>query len=342
MLHQIKTISPKDFLYRHTRMAIKHYCRYHQLSLSAIRQWSEFISWHDLSLNEHIPWYFELMKEFETAIKFSDEDSNLDFGIEENSSIIWSVEMFEYFDHRINKETFFQCVNKCTAAFFDKYLQQLKEQRHNCFITVIDEATTKVYEMGEAKLGNHGMTYGDIKLVEPFEKTKEEKLKVAYKPNKYTLEEIIAQADTLDFEKLSTEIYLPWSEELIDRFIDKWYWGGVKYEYATKGEFNPFIPIDEIPIRIMVSGLADNEGINWTNDMVLKYWFQLYPIGFDAWAGKLDFSIDLLYQLEGLWDYEQLPYLEKMWQQVYADFTEEDWHTAMELIFQNEYNLRYN
>ena len=73
MLHQIKTISPKDFLYRHTRMAIKHYCRYHQLSLSTIRQWSEFISWHDLSLNEHIPWDFELMKEFETAIKFSDD-----------------------------------------------------------------------------------------------------------------------------------------------------------------------------------------------------------------------------------------------------------------------------
>jgi len=341
MLHQVKTISPKDFLYRHTRMAIKHYCRYHKLNVATIRKWNAFIKWQDLSLNEHIPWSFELMKEFETDIKFSDEDSSFEFGIEENSSIIWSVEMFEYFEHRINNDTFFQCVCKCTQAFFDKYLQSLKEQRYNDYVTVIDLATTKVYQMGAATFGNDGMTYGDIKLVEPFQIPKEENLKVAYKPNKYTLEDIIAQADTLDFEALSTEIYLPWSEELIDRFIDKWQWGGVKYEYATKNEFNPFIAFDEIPIRTMVMGIAYNEGIKWTNEMVLKYWFHLNAVGFYAWAEKLDFSIELLYQLEGVWDYELMPYLEKMWKQVYADFTEEDWHAAMELIFENEYHLHY-
>jgi hypothetical protein len=323
-------------------MAIKHYCRFHKLSLSSIRKWHEFISWHELSLNEHIPWDFDLMKEFETKIKFSDEDSNFDFGMEENGNIIWSVEMFEYFEHRINKDTFFQCVYRCTPAFFDKYLQSLKEGKYNGYVTVIDEAITKVYQMGLATLGKDGMSYGDIKQVEPFQAPKEDKLKVVYKPNKFTLEEIIAQADTLDFEELSTEIYLPWSEELIDRFIDKWYWGGVKYEYVSKGKFNPFIAIDEIPIRIMFCGLANNEGIKWTNEMVLKYWFHLHAVGFYAWAEKLDFSIELLYQLEGLWDYEQLPYLEKMWQQVYADFTEEDWHSTMELIFQNEYNLHYD
>jgi hypothetical protein len=52
---------------------------------------------------------------------------------------------------------------------------------------------------------------------------------------------------------------LPWSSELIDRFIDRWEWGNFEPleddAYADAGE----------------SGLIGNSGIPWDIDLIIRY-----------------------------------------------------------------------
>ena len=77
-----------------------------------------------------------------------------------------------------------------------------------------------------------------------------------------------------DWPTLSINPALPWSENLIDKFLDKWWWG----ELAT--EPDSFI-------REYRKGLLDNPAIPWNIDWLVKY--------------ERFINLDLLAENENIW-----------------------------------------
>jgi len=62
-----------------------------------------------------------------------------------------------------------------------------------------------------------------------------------------------------DWNVLSENDSLPWSAELIDRFIDRWKWG-----YFKSFKHDPNLNAGEM-------GLIGNWGIPWNIDLIIRY-----------------------------------------------------------------------
>jgi hypothetical protein len=105
---------------------------------------------------------------------------------------------------------------------------------------------------------------------------------------------------------------LPWSEELIDKFIDRWIWGVRTPQISDIGELE----------FLYETGLSFNKSLPWSSDFIRKYenrWFW-YDLSRNS---GLPWSYELLIEYEEKWYWEEMTDNEKLWEQVFNQFLDD-------------------
>ena len=111
--------------------------------------------------------------------------------------------------------------------------------------------------------------------------------------------------DNLNWEAASHNKSLPWSEELIEKYKDKWEWG--HEEIREDGKLS------------MISGLTSNPKLPWSIDLIRK--FQNYWYWRDlSYSESVPWSLELLNEFHDKWDWSLLEINQTLWKKVFYPY----------------------
>lgn len=119
------------------------------------------------------------------------------------------------------------------------------------------------------------------------------------------LESLEQHVDNLDWESASLNKSLPWSEELIEKYKDKWEWG--HKEEREDGSI------------AYVMGLTSNPKLPWSIELIRK--FQNYWFWTDlSYSESVPWSIELINEYHDKWDWSLLEINKTLWQKVFYPY----------------------
>lgn len=126
---------------------------------------------------------------------------------------------------------------------------------------------------------------------------------------KYTKKEMEDMLVDPDWNKLSKDTCVPWTEELIDRYVDHWEWGHDKVKH------NEWIEI--------CSGLSTNPSLPWSVKFIEKYSNKINWKHLSMNEG-IPWNLSLIKRFRKNWMWELLKWNETMWINVFYSDLEED------------------
>ncbi|MFO7890564.1 MAG: hypothetical protein R6V04_09525 [bacterium] len=138
---------------------------------------------------------------------------------------------------------------------------------------------------------------------------------------KYTRKEMEEKFENPDWEQLSNDRCVPWTEALIDRFIDKWEWGHSERIVSTDhpGEYDP----PGIVYQIIHTGLSYNPELPWSEKMIQKYSDRIFWHDLTYNEG-LPWSISLIKKFSRKWLWDELKWNTEMWKKVFYPYLDEE------------------
>lgn len=126
---------------------------------------------------------------------------------------------------------------------------------------------------------------------------------------KYTKKEMEDLLADPDWSKLSKDTCVPWTEDLIDRYVDHWEWG------RDKVKNNEWIEI--------CSGLSTNPSLPWSVKFIKKYSGKINWKHLSMNEG-IPWSLSLIKGFRKKWSWELLKWNETMWLNVFYSDLEKD------------------
>jgi hypothetical protein len=123
-------------------------------------------------------------------------------------------------------------------------------------------------------------------------------------------EELIARYENRwDWGNLSLNRSLPWSEKLIDKYLDRW-------DFGTMNE-------DEHGEKSYTVGSSWNSGLPWSLNLIKKYesrwdWISL------TYSENIPWSLDILKEFEERWVWDQIIWNATMWKKVFYPYFDEE------------------
>ncbi|MCF8222307.1 MAG: hypothetical protein K9J25_04110 [Bacteroidales bacterium] len=320
----------KKFLAGHPEFFIDHMSGEYPLSNELIQRYKDLWKWDLLSDNTNLKWSDRLIEKYEDRWSWG-EEGMYSPNIRYNEQISWTTDLIYKFRNRIDQEDLAQSTdllikypdvldlitNKLyweyissnehlpwTSAMIEKYEDYIDFEllSGNRSVPWTEELIAKYasrfdfkryeegnYEPWANKKEDHRYKEENKGILAPTWSFSDDEYKL-----KYTKKELAQVLADPDWEIISCDRCVPWSEELIDKYIDKWEWGhnirrmgtgfcysshppGMEYEEVHNGlSSNPDLPwsvkfIKKYSGKINWNHLTNNEGLPWSLYFINKF-----------------------------------------------------------------------
>jgi hypothetical protein len=241
------------YLLTHLDFFICSFSKHEKLSLAELERYQDILSWSCLAANKNLKWNTVLIDRF--------KDRLFEFPVD------------EYFHHNENLPF--------DVAFINRY--------YNYWDWELLAENERIKE--NIKLQEHFQ-----KELAPYTDSFDLPQREILEPRVFISETIFDPTDIernikLNSAALSRNRNLPWSEELIAQFSDRWIWQVLSY----------------------------NKAIPWSLSLILRfkeYWHPPTLVLNEA----IPFTIEMLWALDDYWDSSMLEINPKPWVQVFEDF----------------------
>lgn len=313
-------------------------------SIDFINEFIEEWDWVDLSCNKGVPWSIDLINEFKNRWAWGFLSSN--------ESINWSEELIDALidkwrwhsgvDRNFNNKYFTGLSNNTSLAwslsFITKYSEKLTwyNLSSNDSLPWSKELIEHFYERWnwESLSGNKAIHWSlemvyrwkdrlsfyslshKTYLKLPIDFIRDNAIKFDWEGDEYGFsgglcdnpnlpwsEEFIEEfKDKFNWHRLSAQDFLPWSESFIDRYEDYFCWGNLSYNSALPWSIKL---IDKYFDRWDWESLSGNTSIKWTEEMLSKYEHRLiWKNSFRNLSNNkgLHHSISLIYKYAYNWE----------------------------------------
>lgn len=284
---------------------------YLPLSHQQLRKYKDVLSWPEISVNEKIAWRIELIEEFQDFLDFG-KNRDVPEYFNNNKALPWSIELIE--------------------KFRDKW----------CFESLMQN---------ESVLNNQEIVNHFIKEFSPFLK-EEERLRGADKNfddsilDKKILDSIVScrkeygvssekeidELEEISWYALSNNTFLPWSANLIRKYLNYWDWENLSrnkslpWSFELMKEFENYWcwggnVVGKDGTTYMTEGLSYNSSIRW--DMKLLQHFSHRLDGFNlSYNIGTNWDIDMLIKFKDVLSYPEICFNKKVWENVFPEFHE--------------------
>lgn len=333
-------------------------------SVSYIEKFQDSWNWATLGENESLPWSDELIIKF--ADKWSTNENQSGWCLTNNSSIKWSKNIITRFPEKFSGDWLAQNTDLLNnhPELLDEFKESLwwdyisgneymiwSEVLIDRFITFwnweilsANEAISWTPELKEKysehfnpksfrngyyerwinkkntkSLFNNVFTDGDKTPYTPEELVKRIKLNYPGRLSSdvrvpWSIEILEKYENEWDWESLSTNRKLPWSVELINKYLEKWDFG-TKFKNDDDGICHSI-------------GLTLNSGLPWSLELIKTYesrwdWEML------TYSEYIPWSLELLVEFENKWDWDRIIWNETMWQKVFYPSLDEEFIGAL-------------
>lgn len=329
-------------------------------SIPFIDKFKDSWSWNNLSANESLPWSEEMIIEF--AEKWGNREDQNDWSLIGNDSIKWTKSLISIFPEKIPGDWLAQRTELLNSN--PELLEEFKEKLWwdyisgneymiwseelidkfinywNWEILSANEAIHWTQALKDKYMGKYNSKYclygypeqwinkkhsnnfirnssedDDLATLYTNEEL-EKRIKLNYPGCLSSDERVPWSIDIIDryihewdWDNLSNNKKLPWSEELIDRYLDKWDFG------TDLGEING--------CKSFTFGLSFNQGLPWSLKLLKKYvskwdWKRI------AYLDEIPWSLEILETFEDKWEWDRLIWNETMWQKVFYPYLDEE------------------
>ena len=307
----------KQFLLAHEELFLRGVSFWFYLSHRQLTKYRGIIKWYNIDSNTQLKWTTEIMDEFKE--EFFDADAFMN-EINFNESLPWSIEFIERYEDLWNWESLAQN----DAAMMVPEVKTYFYSRLYPYFELIGNDYSNNIESNA--FGDRVCNSFDSDM-DSFKKIKEWQFQ--------TVEEIL-KAKTIDWLRLSQNELLPWSAELIEKFIDKWDWQwlsineNIPWNLELMKRFEHKIDWTKDNIKdkdgsifIADFGISCNFCIEWDAEILSSFSDKLNNFLISE-SQQTKWDIDLLIQFEGFWDYNKLSTNRTLWKVVFSEFNNEE------------------
>ena len=344
------------FLTRRHEFFIDHMSGVYPLTNDLIEKYRDLWKWDLLSENPKLKWTDQLIERYEARWSWG-EEGIYSPNIMNNDGINWTTDLVYTYKHRVEKELLAQKTNLLNK--YPDVLDMITNKNHwqyissNEYLPWTSTIIEKYEDYIDFKLlsGNRSVPWTDnliAKYADRFDKERYEAgnyeqwvnkmdesiekeeytgvLKPAWSLSddeyrlKYTENEFAEKLAESDWESLSRDECVPWTEELIDKYIDKWEWGhNEELDPATSWFAIP----DGITEEEVFSGLSTNPALPWSVKLIKKYSDR---IDWDHLSNNvgLPWSLSLVKKFRKKWSWNDLKWNQGMWEKVFYPYLDEE------------------
>lgn len=331
----------EKFLHNHLEMFVERLCYTYPLSSDLLRKHGDLLRWDLISFNERMNWSLDMMLEFKDKLDFGlgDQEQETKW-INLNRAIPWNCELLEAFEDKLQWRELSVNQRICSNAdirskFYHKLLPYLEDDHGEDYqededyhddmddIEEMEWLITSIEEMSNyAELEYHRIEEIDFEAAIDWDQLSQN----IYLP--WTQEFIAKYSDKWNWYQLSVNESLPWSESLIAAFEDNWVWGGLG-DCNEQGE------------RPLVWGLTANDSIHWTPAMLERFehnhdWFHL------SYMENVEWSIEIVLEYGAKFQYEQFLFNNSLWTGVFGSLLTDSQIDRIFRIFKLQKSLCLN
>ena len=291
-----------------------------------LRNYKKALNWERVSGNEKIVWTIDLIEEFQDLLDFvaRDEYEKLEIFQEFNlnRALPWSIELIEKFREKWDWELLSQ----------NEGLLANTEVRNYCFKEFLPYNEVEILAGYPAREDNFFNNLSSNIL--SFTKNIEQQVS--------TMDEI-NNLQNINWSSLSSNQLLPWSADLIRKYLNKWNWDtlsdnhSIPWSVEILQEFEDYwcwggeyISDDG---RIFPKwGLSWNPALPWSIELfkLFKHRFVLESLLINE---GVKWDIDILIELKEMFDDTHLSIHEDIWNKVFYEFnTPEKSYEVLDLI----------
>lgn len=253
------------------------------LTLKQLRTYKEILYWDYVSENEHIHWDTDIIDEFIDGllpmVTEKDEYHYPFSGLSNNRSMPWSVELIDRYIDRWDWEE---------MVFNNILPREMRLHYHDRLRDVDDYDAAEADSFGDFNVKTKDFEWWRewFQIIEEIDEMKAHPELCISDPDRIAPEEV-------DWDYLSSSAHLPWSQELIARFHDRWNWWRLsanenipwsetllmRFEHKwnwTVISRNPALPWSESLITRLGmhwnwNEISQNEGLPWSYDLLKKF-----------------------------------------------------------------------
>ena len=308
----------KQFLLAHEEFFLNGISLLFYLSHQQLTKYKSILPWGYIVSNHTIKWNAEMVEEFKNEIFIEDDFLN---GINSNDSMPWSIEFIERYENVWNWELLAQNDNvmgnpEIRNHFYNRLYPYFEEHGKDIFNEKNQPKDISEYFINNCERDLN--FFGNIKEWQ-FQ----------------TVDEII-KAKNIDWLRLSQNSLLPWSAELIEKFIDKWDWSRLgtnesipwslklMKQFEDRIDWTIDLPDSDGGTVISGKGISANLSIEWDSEILSTFITKLnkWDISISEFA---KWDIDLLIQFSDFWEYFYLSLNKIVWRNVFSEFNNEDY-----------------
>jgi hypothetical protein len=308
----------KQFLLEHEDFLLGGISHWFKLTHQQLTSFQTLLNWDYIVCNLAINWTSEIMDEFKDRV-FIDE---LYPKININDSLPWSIEFIERYEDRWN----WYLLGRNHRVMGNPEIRKHFHHRVSEHI--------EAYERWSASPINYEMRSLDEVLetqIKELDKHKECLFRSA---------EEIDSIEDINWLHLSSNEFLPWSAELIEKYKEEWDWrllsrnGNIpwslelikqfedKIEWGS-GMFDEYDDDDVYDLLFDIYSLSANPTIEWDAEIISTFRKKLHKPHISL-SERAKWDIDLLIQFADFWDYRFLAINDSMWQKVFPEFDSEE------------------
>ena len=298
-------IDNSDFLIRFIS-----YC--YPLPLSTIDRFYMLLDWTELSVNQQVNWNEEYVKKYQHLLNFGSKNNKGHIGwLGYNEALPWS----ESFINKYYDKWEWSILANNKSIIGDPTLRNLFYEELLPFLGQLDNEDENSVEE------NDFVTYicNELEYIN-------ENPELQFN----TVEEI-AQQKEIDWLELSTNEYLPWNIELIEKYKGKWDWQLLSLNEELPWSL-PFIEYfrdswvwgeyrNSTLETSFILGLSSNSAIKWDINMIDAFKEKISWELLSANSG-VRWDFELLTRFEQYWDYSELALNENFWFDVFPQLAD--------------------
>jgi|GEM_PF-5442550 len=301
-----------DFILDNYDMFLERICLKYPLSIDMLRRHRDILDWELISLNEVLPWSQAIIIEFQDFLDFGNGDDETESKwINLNPAIPWSVELLEQLEDKVQWKEL-----ATLPAIYDD--MRIRLRFYHRLAPYLSQMSEDAVPSGHDQSGGEEIEWL-IQHIEAYNDHPE----LCY----HTVAEIDA-AESINWQVLSQNSYLPWSIELLEKYREKWDWNLLSLNdslpwserliaaFQDLWEWGGLGDANEYGDRLVVWGLTSNDAIHWTEQMLHRFrdrhdWFHL------SYMTQVDWSIEVLYQFQEYLEYDQVLFNDAIWSNIW-------------------------
>lgn len=316
----------KQFLLEQEEFFLKVISLRFSLTHQQLTKYKTILNWWSIVSNESIKWTTEIMDEFKEMIFVPDDPYPQ---INCNESLPWSIEFIARYEDSWSWELLIQNKSVMNVPEIRKYFHH----RLSPYLEEYEGRSKGLYQRAIMILDELNGMYEELQL-----KSAEE----------------IDNTNNINWFRLSQNEVLPWSAELIEKYVDKWDWSvlihnkSIPWSLKLMKQFEDKIIwsndlandlTDEDGDTIMDTGsISANFDIEWDAETLSTFKNKLNS-HYISINSSTKWDIDFLTQFSDFWNYNALSLNKVIWHKVFPEFkNEEHLNPLLDIILEKRNN----